>query len=743
MARSPRFVTSSKQREAPLPAWASTFDSLCRYLLPSDILKKISNFMRFSYKRGYPMIDLLLFFLLMAVGYHTGGISGFRKQIKPCALRLAAMAMRAKLLTASSISRALQAAERIDDLNGKTAWLLSEGASVCELACSPLVQTRDAHGDYWTPLDFDPSVKVFRNRALPTCEELPEAVRLSADLCVPGYPGRHRGQKQMSTAILSHTGAGIFLQGVTYAGNAPFAEALATAAIAAAGFVDSCKISRSRTIIRFDGAGGFGAAIAGVGKQGLHYLTRLRHYSVFSDPLALVLMKTGVWFDVIDSGSGPKRQAMELGRWWLDDGEGGGFWARLVESRFVNSDGKKHGAGIVHEGWQYEAYATDIASDCFPAPDAVSLYYSRCGQENMFGRSVQSLRLNEMFSHDLKGQQLATAMMMWGHNLMVSRAAADAGDLGTPPAQTPRPTEQIALTAAAVAAQAEAQEEPEAEPTAQIIDMQAEVAEEPEVPEVTDQELVAEPTDAGADFAEEILESVAAVSTEVPVIPKGTAPTHYVCPQGFAVRLHNVRQLGKTKMYGVYRAPGSACGNCPKRTLCSTSTKPVFRKEFMVHIDGLSIADWNAARALAQTCGADHADAVVFRPGPAAAKEQKKPAKMPREPSPAAPKQARPVIAQSRYRTPLRKTAGPMLVAGPCLMLAVLLRAWAEEQARFVIEVKLKPTKMVKKNQPWIAASDAERQRRRQTWAQRSGKNHYPGLVEVKRSPVRAERVAG
>ena len=532
------------------------------------------------------MIDLLLFFLLMAVGYRDGGIRGFRKQIKNCALRLAGMAMRSKLLTPSSVSRALQATDRIDDLDKKTAWLLSEGASVRELACSQSVQTRDANGDYWMPLDFDPSVKVFRNRALPACEELPEAVRLSPDLCLPGYPRRHRGQKQMSTAILSHTGAGLYLQAVTYAGNAPFTEALATAAVAAAAFADLYKISRSRTIVRFDGAGGYGAAIAAVIAQGLHYLTRLRYYSVFSDPAALEVMRTGVWFDVIDSGSGQKRQAMQLGQLWMEDGKGGGFWTRLVVSRFVNSNDKKDGAGVLCEGWQYEAYAMDLPSDCFPAPDAVSLYYARCGQENLFGRGAQDVRLNELFSHDIKGQQLAQAMMMWGHNLMMSRAAEHAGELGKPPAQTPRPVAQIAV-----------------------------------------------------------------IYRPAPVMPPSD-----------------------TKM---------------------TSSEPA--------------------------------------PVDAAAEPTKIPNK-------SAPK--RPSRSKSQYQLPEHRTPGPLRVAGPCLMVAGLLRAWHDEQARFVIDVRLNPRKKVEKISPYLAASDAERQRRRQTWTQSNGKNECRCRPKVVRSPIAQEWLA-
>ena len=88
---------------------------------------------------------------------------------------------------------------------------------------------------------------------------------------------------------------------------------------------------------------------------------------------------------------------------------------------------------------------------------------------------------------------------------------------------------------------------------------------------------------------------------------------------------------------------------------------------------------------------------------------------------------------------PEHRTAGPVRVAAPCLRVAGLLRAWHDEQARFVIDVPLNPRKKVEKISPYLAVSDAERQRRRQTWTQSNGKNECRCLPKVVRSPIAQE----
>ncbi len=621
MASSVHFVTGSK-RQSHMPEWTPEFAELVEHVSATGVLAEAGRRLRFAYKRGFPALDLVVFFLTLACGSSTGGIRGFRTKINACAVRLAAIAGRARLPTSASVSRALHAADRIADLDQQIAWLLSTGAQVQMLVRSALVQTRDAFGAAWTVLDFDPSVIALRQRALPEGEDLPEPQRRAAPMCAPGYSGRHRGETQVSTAILSHTGAGLFVQATTHPGNTPFAQALGIAAKAAASLVDSCQIARGQTLIRFDGAGGYAAAIAEVLAQKLHYLTRLKNHAVFSETGVAEHLASAAWLDVIDSGSGPRRQATELGQYILshDDDGPATLQTRVVVSRFACPDGVKHGAGMVKDGFHYEAFVTSLPPSAFPAADAVTLYYGRAGQENQFGRAVRQIRLGEIFCFDLCGQRLATALMMWASNLRMTRAAAFVGELGAPPAQTARP-ESAAESA---------------KPTA-------------EVPTPAAESIEAEPAPS-AELAE-------------PAEPAGPAahtqelPTHRLCPRGISMPLHNIRSIKGVGSYAVYRIATGACWQCPQRAQCTKSTSPAFRREFSVPLSGAALAQRVQILARARaTAGVDSPGFVKAPIGPAPAK-------------PSAP----PPLPLRRWTTPQAYPAGPMLFAAPALRPNVLL----------------------------------------------------------------------
>ncbi len=680
MASSVQFVTRSK-RQSHMPEWTPEFAELVEHVSTTGLLAEAAKRLRFAYKRGFPVLDLVVFFLTLACGYSNGGIRGFRTKIKGCAVRLAAIAGRASLPTSASVSRALHAADRIADLDSQIAWLLSAGAEVQTLVRSALVQTRDAFGSAWTVLDFDPSVIALRQRALPEGEDVPEPQRRAAPMCAPGYSGRHRGETQVSTAILSHTGAGLFVQATTHPGNTPFAQALGIAAKAAASLVDLCQIARSQTLIRFDGAGGYAAAIAEVTAQNLHYLTRLRNHAVFSETGVAEHLSRATWHDVIDSCSGPRRQATELGQYILshDDDGPATLQTRVVVSRFACPDGVKHGAGMVKDGFHYEAFVTSLPPAAFPSADAVTLYYGRAGQENQFGRAVRQIRLGEIFCFDLCGQRLATALMMWASNLRMTRAAAFVGELGAPPAQMPRP-ESAAESA---------------KPTA-------------EAPPPAAESVAAEPAPA-AELTE---------PADVPAALTQELPTHRLCPRGISMPLHNIRSIKGVGSYAVYRIATGACWQCPQRGQCTKSTSPAFRREFSVPLSGAALAQrtqiLERARAAATVASPGFVQAPI---GPALAK-----------PSASAPLR--------RWVTPQTYRAGPKLFAAPTLRAHVLLQIWQEHNARAAIDVRIAPTKSQAKLPLWIAANDQQRQARRQTWSQRILDNALRGTAYVTRKPV-------
>ena len=680
MAGSVQFVTRSR-RVAQMPQWASEFAELVQHCGDSGLFTEVARRLRFSYKRGFGVLDLTVFFMALACGYNKGGIRGFRAGIQACAVRLAAIAGRHCLPTSASVSRGLCAAERIANLDQEVAWLLGAGAQVQALCRSPLAQARDAHGLGWTVLDFDPSVTALRQRALPEHEDLPEPRRRAASLCAPGYPGRHRGETQVSIAILSHTAAGLFLQATTHAGNTPFADALGIAAQAAASLVDICELPRDHTLIRFDGAGGYAAAIAQAGRQNLHYLTRLKHHSVYAEPGVAEHLASATWQDVTDSRSGPRRQATELGRFVVGhDGAGAAVVSRLVVSRFVCPDGEKHGAGMVQGGFHYEAFATDLDPGAWPAPDTVTLYYGRCGQENQFGQAIRRMRLGEIFCFDLYGQRLATALLMWVSNLRMTRAAAFVGELGGPPEQAYRPGPSDPELAVAPA---ESASEP---PVAPVPPLRADSLVEP---------------------------------TQTP--PESPLAPHKACPRGFLAPLHNIRQSNGSGCYAIYRVPAGLCWPCPQRADCTQSTNPTFRREFSVPLAVTALAD--RAEILAQVRATDAQTGAIVQ-APATCRNHLNTrvisgsASMP-----------------ARWSRPAQDAAGPLTPAAPSLRPSVLLQLWQLHLLRIAIQVRVMHLPP-QRHRPWVARTNADRQARRHTWSQRDQFNALRGRATVVRQPL-------
>ena len=676
MAGLARIVTHSR-KAAEMPQWTAAYVDLTDFAAQQGLLTQVSQQLRFLWRRGYGMLDLVTFFLALSCGYSAGGIRGFGGQIKGCARRLAAIAGRRDLMTSASVSRALRAADRIENMDAQVAWLLREGAAVKQLVSAAAVQTRDALGQQWMVLDFDPKVCPQRQRALPEGDELPPARRRAAPLCAAGYPGRHRAETQVSTAILSHVGAGLFVQATVHAGNTPFSLALGIASDAGAALADHCAKARSQTLIRFDGAGGHAKAMAEVSARGLHFLTRQSHLALLSEPQIVAHLAQARWTPVSDARSGPRREAAELGQYEVGlDNQGKVVSPRMVVSRFACPDGVKHGAGTVRDGWHYEVFATSLDASAWPAADTVALYYGRCGQENQFAQAIKHIRLGEVFCYDLAGQRLATALMMWANNLRMARAAAHVGELGSPPAQQERTTH------------------PEPEP-------------EPEPEPGPEPEPKPEP------------------KPEPAPTPGGLAAWR-LCPRGLAAPLHNIRACHGSGCHAIYRMPRGVCGSCPELAGCTRSPHQSYAREFWLSLPVSMLAE--RAELMAQARAS-----LMSRTGPNGT------ATAGREP--AATTANEPKSTQHcRWKPPPRQPAGRWQPANPSLIPAELVRQWANAQRGFAIDVRIFPAKQ-EPSPPWLACSAARRQRRRHTWAERNQWAALRGSATVIRRPLLDDRL--
>jgi len=258
----------------------------------------------------------------------------------------------------------------------------------------------------------------------------------------PGYPGRKRGEVQISSARLQQAGSGLWLSADLVGGNTVVSGAMESVLSQCVAMCQGAGVAVQRALVRIDGAGGNEPTLGQVQKSGLHYLTRWSQYAVLDQPGVGAYLAQALWHNVADSGSGPQRQAIELQGPPADAPAGPRVPQRLVVSRFPAS--AKHGAGTVRQGWQYELFATDLEATSFAAADVVELYYGRCGQENRFAQGNREVQLDQVFSYELAGQQWVTlvAMLMWNIQTYLGRQLVEPLDpmLAVPPLQKAEPS---------------------------------------------------------------------------------------------------------------------------------------------------------------------------------------------------------------------------------------------------------------------------------------------------------------
>ena len=138
-------------------------------------------------------------------------------------------------------------------------------------------------------------------------------------------------------------------------------RALEVAGDACVEAVTAAGIAPQRSLMRIDGAGSSAVALDPIAKRGIQHLVRLKSYGVFRLRAVQQLLAAGTWQWVTDSGSGPRRQALDIGSWQLGADafqtatDAPVVPTRLVVSRYATDH--KHGAGVLIEGWLYELLA--------------------------------------------------------------------------------------------------------------------------------------------------------------------------------------------------------------------------------------------------------------------------------------------------------------------------------------------------------------------------------------------------
>jgi hypothetical protein len=423
MARRGLEVTVKDVEAGRVPESAVPGVTLVELLARRGVLEKVADLLKIRRKGGYCGFDVGLVLLLYFASGVAVGLKEFWEVIRSCNCPIAATAGRTRLASPSSVSRALSAVE-LKLLRPVSARLLAEFSGIDAVLRHPSVLTYDVKGDGWQVFDFDPTVSVLRQRALPKGDDLPEARRKAAGLAAPGYTGRKRGDVQVRRGVLQHAGSSAWLQAGLGPGNS---DSHAELEAALGVLVETCQRldhSLLHAVLRMDGEFGWVPFLSACRARGVRCITRLTRPELLEQPDVLSKLREGTWEYVPDSGCEPRRSALDLGIVTVPPGQDtrtadGTTYepvaVRVVVSRYPRTGKAEHGRVI--DGWQYELFAVDLDPASFPAPEAVALFFGRASLENRFAQEDREVGLDQILSYHLPGQEFAVIIGLWVWNL--------------------------------------------------------------------------------------------------------------------------------------------------------------------------------------------------------------------------------------------------------------------------------------------------------------------------------------
>jgi len=406
------------------------------------VVEEVGKRLRIRRQGGYCGLDVWLHLVVyLSAGAHLGLRPFWEDVLRPHARRLAALAGRRSLASPAAMSRALDSVEW-ELLRPEATWLLAGVPRIDDLLRHPAVQTYDALGRGWHVFDLDPTSTVFRQRALPSDDDLPDPRRRAAQTGRPGHTGRKRGEIMCRRVSVQHSGSGAWIHIHYSAGNGEGVVDLERALDAVVETRDRLKMPPERVLVRCDGEFGHVPSYTAHRKRGLACITRLNRLNILDDPEVLALLRSATWHRVPDSKAGPRRAAADLGILTIAPGErtrrsdGTRYepiQMRVVASIFPNDGPAKRGKII--DGRQVELFAVDAPADAWPAPEAVAAFFGRNAEENRFAQDDRELGLDRIFSYNLAGQELAALVGLSLWNLRLVRGF----ELDTPPAERPEP----------------------------------------------------------------------------------------------------------------------------------------------------------------------------------------------------------------------------------------------------------------------------------------------------------------
>ena len=420
----PRSSSPRRPRPAALPESLQPAAVLLDTLRTIQLLDRVDTWLPLSRKGGHTTRSLFSFAVAFLMSGPTTGIRPFAQALADRGgAALAGLADVAALPSSASVSRALAGLTHAQIRPFIEQLLVADPGTLAALS-NPHLLHRSACGLAWHVLDLDPTITAFRQRALPEDDDLPAPERLAEG--IPGYTGQKRGEVRVRLIPIQHAGSGLWLDSQMEQGDRPVehhVESLARNGRAAV----AATPDRSRVVVRADGEFGSVGSLRACQKAGVDVLARLSRYALLDTEEGARALREASWRPVRCSTGAPKREAAELGTFRLKASAGSAATGEEIEVRVVVTRvpcEKKPTHGVVRQGWQLELFATTLSAEEWPAEDLASLYFGRSALECRFAQEDREFGLERTFSFSLPGQEWMVSVGLFLWNTLICRALA-------------------------------------------------------------------------------------------------------------------------------------------------------------------------------------------------------------------------------------------------------------------------------------------------------------------------------
>lgn len=694
----PRSARTSPTRIL-LPPELTAAASTLNQMRGSGLLDRASKAIGLSRRHGYDGGPVMAFFVAALLRGASGSIVGFAQQYRGRWMQaLAALAGFRSLPTPSSVSRCLGSVTTAN-VHAFADQLLCGDPRTRSLLAHDAVQHRDTHGERWHVLDLDPTVTAYRQRGLPKGDDLPEAKRIAPGK--RGYTGHHRGEVRTRLVPIRHAGAGLWLGCRLIEGSETALGSLRELARLGRTRLPSAG-GGSHVILRTDGEFGSVGALRACMDENVAPVTRLSRYGILDAPSVQARLASATWLEVPDSGAGPRRYAADLGAVVLrpdEDAEGaedGPVEVRVVVTRFARSTPPDH--GVLRDGFQYELIATTLPTDAWPAEHVVALFFGRATMENAFAQDDREFGTDRTFSYNAPGQAWVAVIAQLLSNL----ATLDGVEAHPLPKKVPVQERRELPDPEPVVAEPQPAPTPTTIPTHPPAETSGPIA-TPAAPPLPSPPSKAE---AHATLWGVVRRVFADIGNQTGWSLDGEARA-VRCPAGQAAEQSCIGSARGTKRPTLFlRVPTERCLACPMRVDCLRSANPTQGKRIGRSIDS-EVADPLK----------DVIDILQRDDGPGPLRGRGYEVKEPTE------------------TDPPHLPPGPWIPTTPLFLPAAARRLTRESALRgqFVCHIEPRGVRPPKRH-ALIARTDAERQRRRQSWTQRRERWESPYNATLSRA---------